>query len=1337
MKPHTPTELIGYLDGLRAGVWISGWARSLPNSDEPARVLVYRDGQIIARVFADQPRSDVAATLGTARTNYGFLIDLRTLAQTVDLNAGDSLNFIVEGRPEGFNSLSKQPLILPPQHTNLRCRGSFDGVGTDGLVYGWASNTTEPSERLTIHFLVEDVLVGTAETGLNRQDVMDAGLGSLESGFHAPVSTDLRLNSLHPGAKLVAAFDESGLLPLDGGELVLDGPTIDRLLLGSIKQIEREASSISLHELLELFGTTNLRELLNQNDKARIFSGVAQRQIALTGPADIVSVLESSSCKAVFSESVLELELLRLYALLLIDETGRIDEERINSSFLDYFHSLRDVDAVERDFKSLLDLLKSLYRQFAVRTYGASSIKIAAPFQKLTRSIARWIDRILHDSRLALDFLEAIPGAHEVETAVERDVVLAAKLYRQTGSNAKALALLSSTVTTETRSWWLCHEFAVLMGLLIREQPGLAVSLLPEAIHHFSRALALNPQQNLSEREAWKLLRDVQTLLLAQSNDAISIYGIEAAVGQRGHHVDLLTAQCMAIAGVGSVEERPAALVRWTDLSRRKVLLWGSRQLFQCFYYRVKQKIDSLNGLDYETDYLDVTEQAKSDWRRKLFGVSVIFACRIPATLHEVELFAYAKSLSIPIIYDIDDLIFDFSAFPPSFESYAGTIDQALHHHLALDNPFFHTGLRLADRVTVSTMPLLQEVRKHIDQSIDVTVLPNLLSHEVLFLAERVRPSYLDQKETGSRLVLFYGSATKAHKQAFYDIFLPAVIDILDRYDFVDLHLVGYFSRLPAQYVTAGRIRQLEPTEDYLGYLRLLRKADINISVLEHSRATDSKSEIKWLEAAAFGIPSVVSPTQAYRDALTAGRDALFAETQAEWREQLSLLVERPEMRSNIGKAARALALDRFHPDVAAPILEEVLADFLPVPQPRRRKRILVANVFFAPQSVGGATRVAEMQVRGLTSLYADEFEVFVLTTHTDPHPSRPYGVEQYWHEGVLVTRLHVPSKEWSDYNDSKVATIFEELCQCYEFDLIHMHSIQVLTASIATIAKSLRIPYIVTLHDAWWLSRYLFLVDEFGNQVDPLDPLSGGKPSNARLTSTLLERARMLREILATATAVLAVSGKFGTLYRDAGVANVQIHENAIEPVPIVRRLRERHEDIVLGFIGGMSRHKGFHLFRQALEQGNFPRLSAIVVDHDLDAGESYRTVWGESRVEFISKTKQKDIGELYGRLDVLVAPSIWPESYGLVTREALQAGVWVIASDRGAIGDCIVEGVNGNIVDVRDHVALQAALAALPAQFAGSADRQRQSETVSAVSVRDHLDSLTAFYRATLKRH
>ena len=56
---------------------------------------------------------------------------------------------------------------------------------------------------------------------------------------------------------------------------------------------------------------------------------------------------------------------------------------------------------------------------------------------------------------------------------------------------------------------------------------------------------------------------------------------------------------------------------------------------------------------------------------------------------------------------------------------------------------------------------------------------------------------------------------------------------------------------------------------------------------------------------------------------------------------------------------------------------------------------------------------------------------------------------------------------------------------------------------------------------------------------------------------------------------------------------------------------------------------------------------------------------------MQFIAPIAMEKMNEFYASQDVLVAPSIWPESFGLVTREALSAGLWVIASNAGALAE------------------------------------------------------------------
>ena len=133
-----------------------------------------------------------------------------------------------------------------------------------------------------------------------------------------------------------------------------------------------------------------------------------------------------------------------------------------------------------------------------------------------------------------------------------------------------------------------------------------------------------------------------------------------------------------------------------------------------------------------------------------------------------------------------------------------------------------------------------------------------------------------------------------------------------------------------------------------------------------------------------------------------------------------------------------------------------------------------------------------------------------------------------------------------------------------------------------------------------------------------------------------------------------------------------------------MIEQVEQADGRVALGHIGGRSAHKGAALIEAVLRKNEFDRLHLTMVDGMLERGQAIDTMWGTTPVTLIAPRPQSEVAQLYGALDVLLAPSTWPESFGLVTREALQCGLWVVASDLGAIGQDIVEGQNGEVVSV-----------------------------------------------------
>ena len=340
--------------------------------------------------------------------------------------------------------------------------------------------------------------------------------------------------------------------------------------------------------------------------------------------------------------------------------------------------------------------------------------------------------------------------------------------------------------------------------------------------------------------------------------------------------------------------------------------------------------------------------------------------------------------------------------------------------------------------------------------------------------------------------------------------------------------------------------------------------------------------------------------------------------------------------------------------------------------------RVLVVNVFFAPQSIGGATRVVEDNVRDFqASDRTNAVGVFCsLNGAQSQEISRHYLVN-----GVPVQSIATRLVENADFllSDETNRKRFSEFLDYFCPDIIHFHCVQRLTSDLALEAKERGIPYLITMHDGWWISDRQFLVNELGevetyNYNDPEDTLE-------RLGEKALKRMSTLTPALEGASQLLTVSETFRTIVEESGLQHVGVVQNGVSPMAVLPK--PRADKITLGYLAGAAHYKGYHFMRAAITKGQFDNLRLIVVDHSLRQEQSIKEYWGETEVERIGFVPQDKVAELYQRLHAVLVPSIWPESFGLVAREALLSRAWLVASNRGAAAEDIEEGVNGHVFD------------------------------------------------------
>jgi len=237
-----------------------------------------------------------------------------------------------------------------------------------------------------------------------------------------------------------------------------------------------------------------------------------------------------------------------------------------------------------------------------------------------------------------------------------------------------------------------------------------------------------------------------------------------------------------------------------------------------------------------------------------------------------------------PVVYEVDDLL---TALPetnhlrPWAKETADILERTLPRFSA---------------ITVSTPPLADILGRY---NRNIHVLPNLID-ESLFHAT---PSKLEK-----RLVIgFCGTGSHARD---LELIEPALFRIAEKYgDRVAFFFMGYAN---SRLLTLPGFTFLDFERDYTEYAQALSGSGIDIALvpLEDNQFNRCKSNIKWLEYSACGIAGIYADLPPYNTSVKHGETGLLVGSDPEqWFKAISLLIERPELRSSIARNARTEVL--------------------------------------------------------------------------------------------------------------------------------------------------------------------------------------------------------------------------------------------------------------------------------------------------------------------------------------------------------------------------------------------------------------------------------------------
>jgi glycosyltransferase involved in cell wall biosynthesis len=396
--------------------------------------------------------------------------------------------------------------------------------------------------------------------------------------------------------------------------------------------------------------------------------------------------------------------------------------------------------------------------------------------------------------------------------------------------------------------------------------------------------------------------------------------------------------------------------------------------------------------------------------------------------------------------------------------------------------------------------------------------------------------------------------------------------------------------------------------------------------------------------------------------------------------------------------------------------------------------RVLCVTHRYPPDGIGGVERYVE---RLAASLLAHGDAAAVLTRTPLPRPARPALVEEP--APVPVYRLVGGKIRLDDFLQheahlDRLATIV--LLRGWP-DVVHVNHLLGHGPQLVAVARRLRIPVVVSLHDFHGCCPLVHLARRDGS---PCDGPEGGRAcasfcfSHERRPARWLDRAAYFERLLTTAARVLAPSDDVASVFRRfAPAARI-----AVEPLGIESSERAAAPPaggpLRLAVLGTIAPHKGVDLVVEALRLARLPAVTLLLVGN-VDDGRYLNSLKTAAEqvpgltLESTGAYAREPAGLLAG-VDAVIAASTVREAFPLAPREALAAGIPVVAAAHGGLAEVVEHGVNGIAFAAGSAADLSSALLRL-AQDHALRERLRRGARDTVVPVfADHVARLRAIF-------
>ena len=363
----------------------------------------------------------------------------------------------------------------------------------------------------------------------------------------------------------------------------------------------------------------------------------------------------------------------------------------------------------------------------------------------------------------------------------------------------------------------------------------------------------------------------------------------------------------------------------------------------------------------------------------------------------------------------------------------------------------------------------------------------------------------------------------------------------------------------------------------------------------------------------------------------------------------------------------------------------------------------------------------------------AEEFSVCVDELDTDESRVRVVRV---------VNNLSHVSHFRLEYDNPFLDEAFHQVLTEARPDIVHIQHLGNLSGSLLQVPAQLGYPVVLSLHDFFVACARHYLIDNHTRLCPGPDRgerciaclESVTSADEARRRFAYFERLLHIPQRVIVPSRFLA-----GRMREIFPFLEPRLHVVAPGIVP-GRQARRADRDgrhpspLRVLCIGMLAPYKGPHVLVEAVRGLPVGSIAVSLYGGRLAVWNAYtdqlEVEAADLPIRFCGAYAHDQLSAILARHDVLVIPSICEETFSLVAREALQAGLPVIAAKRGALPEAIQDGVNGLLFEPENAHDLRRCLERLRTDT-----RLREQLTLASTPIRDpqaYAQDMEAVYEA-----